>query len=542
MDLPTVSKPFAPAHPAAPAARAPRPAGRVRRWGLGLLLAAGLGVVGGSGAQAPSGQAARALPALGDGTGLSLTAERRLGDRIMRQLWRNPLLIDDAVLEDGLQRFWTPLVEAAERRGELPADMRARFAWQIMLVRDPSLNAFALPGGYLGVHLGLMAGVAQREELISVLAHELSHVTQRHIARQFDDQARMAPLLIGSLILGALVAGQSPGAAQALIYGGQAAGAQAQLNYSRDMEREADRIGYAVMREAGFDPQGFASMFERLQQASALNDNGRFPYLRSHPLTTERIADMQQRLGLGAAGWRDREDLLMTLLSARARALAEPSADALARRMREAREAGGHAAQAMGRLYAGALAAALLGEHAQAQAWAQALSDRLAPSAEGARLLRWLQAELALRQRDAATALTLLGPWPVGATVERPTLMLAAQALAQWPEASALPEDALAAVTEGLRERVRTVPQDAAAWLAQAQLERRRGLGLAALRSEGEALMVRMDFEGAVDRYLAAQELGRRQALSAADHILLSIIDVRLRQARAALRELQAER
>ncbi len=101
------------------------------------------------------------------------------------------------------------------------------------------------------------------------------------------------------MVLGALAASKNPGAAQALVVGGQALALQNQLNFSRDMEREADRVGMGLMEPAGFAPEGFVGMFDKLQQANRINDNGSWPYLRSHPLTTQRIADMQSRLPSG---------------------------------------------------------------------------------------------------------------------------------------------------------------------------------------------------------------------------------------------------
>ncbi|MFN8954615.1 MAG: M48 family metalloprotease, partial [Burkholderiales bacterium] len=185
---------------------------------------------------------AMGLPALGDGESISLSAERQLGDRIARELFRDPDYLEDAVLDEYIQQLWAPLVRAAVARGELSAELQERFAWRILLGRDRSVNAFALPGGYLGVHLGLMAVVSTADELASVLAHELSHVTQRHIARGISDQSKMTPWLVGSMILGAMAASKNPQAAQALIVGGQAAAIQTQLSYTRDMEREADRV------------------------------------------------------------------------------------------------------------------------------------------------------------------------------------------------------------------------------------------------------------------------------------------------------------
>jgi predicted Zn-dependent protease len=236
------------------------------------------------------------LPSLGDGSDFSAAKERRLGDRIALSIFRDPDYIDDPVLGDYVQSIWQPLMDAARARGELSAELDERFAWTVMLVRDRSVNAFALPGGYLGVHTGLIAVVSSADELAAVMGHELSHVTQRHISRLMTQQQQAMPWLIGAMIVGALVASRSPNAANAAIVGGQAVAAQGQLNFSRDMEREADRVGFGVMVDAGFEAGGVSGMFEKLQQASRLNDNGSFPYLRSHPLTTQRIAEARARI------------------------------------------------------------------------------------------------------------------------------------------------------------------------------------------------------------------------------------------------------
>jgi predicted Zn-dependent protease len=138
------------------------------RWRAGLLAA----VLALSGPLAPAQPGgAQALPALGDGVEVSMASERRLGDRIATGIYRDPAWLDDAVLGDYLQAIWQPLVQAALRRGDLSTDLQERFAWQLFLVRDRSVNAFALPGGYLGVHTGLIAAVGSADELAAVLAH-----------------------------------------------------------------------------------------------------------------------------------------------------------------------------------------------------------------------------------------------------------------------------------------------------------------------------------------------------------------------------------
>ena len=247
---------------------------------------------------------------------------------------RDPDYIDDPILLEYLQSVWQPLVAEARARGNIAADIDPRFAWEPFLVRDPSVNAFALPGGYIGVHLGLIAITATRDELASVLAHELSHITQRHIARSIASSKRQS-----LLSLAALVARRARGEPQPAaptpptpsIAGTRRRRSQGQLNFSRDMEREADRVGFAVMTGAGFAPGGMAAMFEKLDKGSRLNDSGSFPYLRSHPLTTERIGEARARLGTGADAWPPVSVLEHTVAEARARVLMDPRLDALRR-------------------------------------------------------------------------------------------------------------------------------------------------------------------------------------------------------------------
>ena len=492
----------------------------------------------GSLAWQPSGGQTQALPSLGNSEGISLSAERQLGDRIARELYRDPDYLEDPVLDEYIQRLWEPLLKAAAARGDLSADLQARFAWRILLGRDRSVNAFALPGGYLGVHLGLIAVVGSNDELASVLAHELSHVTQRHIARSMDEQGKMTPWLIGSMILGALAISKSPQSAQALIVGGQAAAVQSQLNYSRDMEREADRIGYGVLADAGYDPQGFVSMFAKLQQAAGLNDNGAFPYLRSHPLTTERIADMQARQQLSSPAAPVAADMAQAMLAARAKVLSQNSPEALKAWTQEspATSATATPAQKAGTLYAATLAHLQLRDTVAAQGSWQRLSRVSPQSPEALRLVTLLQAEVAAKQERFDVALQVL-QGSANTALARPELIGAAQALLRLP-----PQPASAQVAQQLRDLVTQAPHDAQAWDHLAGLLALQGQTLPSLRAQGEAQAARMDWAGAVDRFRAAQDWAKNNRLQAGDHIEASIIDTRLRQLQTRLRELQLAR
>ena len=508
---------------------------RQRRWPLRLSLT----MLAWSLCLGPAWPQHHALPSLGEGEGISLAAERKLGDRIIRELYRDPDYLEDPVLDEYIQKLWTPLVEAASARGDLSPELRERFAWRILLGRDRSVNAFALPGGYLGVHLGLIAVVTSRDELASVLAHELSHVTQRHIARQMEAQGRMTPWVIGSLILGALAASKNPQATQALVVGGQAAAIQSQLSYSREMEREADRIGFGVLSQAGYDPLGFVTMFGKLQQAAGLNDNGAFPYLRSHPLTTERIADMHSRIPLGKGSTGGLGDMEQALMSARARVLSQSQVDSLRAWTQLPASLAPQAttAQQAGSLYAAALAHQLLREPQQArQAW-QKLQALTASNTVAARLVRLLGAELHAAQSEHARVLQMLEPSSMLPRWPRPELVAMAQSLVQLPG-----HPATAAVMQQLHLQLQDTPHDAQAWNLLATLLAAQGQKIASLRAEGEAQRARMDLPGALDRFRAAQDAARGARLQPGEHIEASIVDTRVREIQSQLREMQLER
>ena len=359
-------------------------------------------------ASCPLAATAQGLPAMGDGADLTTSAERRLGDRIIRELYRDPDYIDDPVVGDYVQGIWQPLLAAAKARGELSAELDERFAWEILLGRDRTVNAFALPGGYLGVHLGLIGVVTTRDELASVLAHELSHVTQRHISRLIAQQNKQTPLLVGAMVLAALAASKNPAVTQGLVLGGQALSVQNQLNFSRDMEREADRIGYGLMVPAGFAPQGFVSMFDKLQQANRINDNGSWPYLRSHPLTTERMADMQSRVPPGGASAVALAPTLEhAMVAARARVLSNPGIDTLRQWIAEPKGIGYASlppARRAAVLYAAALGSSQLRDPAGAMAYAKQLGAVTAQEPAAQRLVGLLNAEIALASSDATAA------------------------------------------------------------------------------------------------------------------------------------------
>jgi len=478
----------------------------------------------------------QALPGLSDGAEMTATAERQLGDRIARELYRDPDYIDDPVLVDYVQDIWQRLLAAARARGELTPELDERYAWQVMIGRDRTVNAFALPGGYLGLHTGLIAITEHRDELAAVLGHELTHVTQRHISRMLTKQSKQAPLMLAAMILGGLAAaksGRSGGdLGMAAMVGGQAMAMQKQLDFSRDMEREADRIGFGVMTQAGFSPRGAAAMFEKLQHASRLNDNGSYPYLRSHPLTSERLTEMEARFQFrteAVAPMAAQMDHAM--IAGRARVLGRPGVDQMRQWVRAA-DSGefGRAgpAQQAGILYAAALSAVELRDFKAARALAERLATRAQGDAAAERLARLLRAEVELDAGNGAAAMPLLDP--KAHPKDRAELLLGAQAAvaARKPDALAAP----------LRDWVALHPRDAGIWRVLSAVYDAQGETLRAIRADAEANVAMLDYVAARDRFRAAQDWVRRAGPGTrVDHYEASIIDTRAREVEAKARE-----
>jgi predicted Zn-dependent protease len=472
------------------------------------------------------------LPTLGDSSDMNVSAERKLGERIARELYRDPDYLDDPLLSEYIQGIWQQLLAAARKRGELTPELDERFAWEVLLGKDKSINAFALPGGWLGLHLGLLSVTTSQDELASVLAHELSHVTQRHISRIMTEQNKQGPLLLAAMILGVLAASKSPDAGNAVLATGNAMAAQSQLNFSRDMEREADRIGFGVLTQAGFEPQGFVTMFEKLQQAARLNDNGNFPYLRTHPMNTERIAEMQARQPLGRTASAPVASFEHSMMTARAKVFSYPGVDGLRALVTEAQgtdPAKAAPTRQASVYYAAALASSRLRDGPGAAQWLERLSAVARGDAKAARLARLLEAEVAMSSGNASRAAELVDIAAPG----RPELILGSQARVAAGRAGE--------VTARLPAWVALHPRDSAAWQMLAGAYAAQGQALRAIRAEAEAQVAHLDYAAAVDRFKAAQELVRRSGASG-DHIEASIIDTRARQVQSMLREQALER
>lgn len=183
---------------------------------------------------------------------------------------------------------------------------------EVFGVRNPEINAFAMPGGFIGVNTGLIVSSASESEVAGVVAHEIAHVTQRHIARGLTQQRQSGHIALAS-IAAAMLAALIPGSGQAamgIAVFGQAAAIDRQLGFSREAEQEADRNGIEMLRKAGYDPNGMAAMFGRLAKASSLNEGrGGGAYSSTHPLSLQRMSDMQNRIRqYGAAGVQNEDE------------------------------------------------------------------------------------------------------------------------------------------------------------------------------------------------------------------------------------------
>ncbi len=245
--------------------------------------------------------------------------EQAMGRAIMRDVYADPRYLDDPEIETYLNQLGYKLVSVSTRNQR---------EFNFFVVNDPSINAFAMPGGNIGVHTGLLLAAQGESELASVVAHEIAHVTQDHIARMVASQSQSYWPTMAALALALLAARSNPNVASAAIASTQAYSIQNQLNYSRDYEREADRLGYEMLTRGGYDPRGMSGFFSRLQRANRFYDSSAPAYLRTHPLTSDRIADMQARSE--DAPYQQVEDSLdFQLVRARLRAQEDSPADAV---------------------------------------------------------------------------------------------------------------------------------------------------------------------------------------------------------------------
>jgi predicted Zn-dependent protease len=235
------------------------------------------------------------LPDLGSSANALISPQEAqdYGAAMLRQMRALDMVIDDAMLDDYIN-------DLGHRLSANSAKPKDHFSF--FIVKDPVINAFAAPGGYIAVNSGLIVITRSESELAGVISHEIGHITQSHLERAFEASKKDAPLL-ALVLLGAIAAGAGAGAgdgAAAVLAGGQGLIMQRQINFTRKDEVEADRAGIQTLANAGYDPTAMANFFERMQDTMRVGSGGDRDvpeFLQTHPVTLSRISDAKSRAG-----------------------------------------------------------------------------------------------------------------------------------------------------------------------------------------------------------------------------------------------------
>lgn len=325
------------------------------------------------------------LPDIGDPSSVYFGAddEQKLGLSIVRRLRERGAIMEDVQLNEYLNSIGQSIVTYADHNGA---------PYTFFMVRDSGINAFALPYNFIGINAGLLLATQREDELAGVMAHEIAHVSQRHIARAIADMQRLSLPMAAAMLAGAaLAAAASKQAGQAALVGSMAASAQHQISFTRANEQEADRIGMRLLANAGFDPQGMTDFFSKLERLSSGEARNQIPdMLRTHPRPESRAADTQDRRPappIRQAGPRDRK--AYDLAKARTRVLLTEDNQTLIREL-ETRLVKGDFTNEASERYAYALALRQAGRYDEAQQQVNRLQrsdpDRLAFRVEAAEI------------------------------------------------------------------------------------------------------------------------------------------------------------
>ncbi len=450
--------------------------------------------------------AADALPELGDPsqTVLSLQQERQLGEASMRQIRASKQYVSDPELTDYINGLGYKLVAASPNAGQ---------AFEFFMIDDPSINAFALPGGFVGVHTGLIITSESESEVAAVLGHEIAHVTQHHIARLFQQQKQAGMASLAAMALALLAARSSPDLAAAAMAGAQYATVQGQLNFTRDNEREADRIGVQILEKSGYDPHAMPVFLDRMQRAYRIYDSNAPSYVRTHPLTYERIADVQNRVD--ALPYKQVPDSLSyRLVRARLQVEQYPARDALAHFedvLKEKKTVSEPAAR-----YGLVLALMRLKDYQRANREVDVLRAEVPDNA----MIAALAGRVKVAVGDLPGALKLYADAVQRFPRQRALIMDYAQALLDAKR----PREALELVDDALQ----TMRSDPRLFLIQAKAYAALGQRLQQHRSQAEAYVLLGSIPAAIEQLQIGLKTGD------GDYYQLSSAEARLRQLRAA--------
>ena len=228
------------------------------------------------------------LPNIGSssGTTISSVQEQELGKEFMQMIRQAAPLLDDPVVVSYIQQLGHCLVSHSNKPNQ---------AFYFFVVRDNSINAFAGPSGYVGVNTGLILATQSEGELAAVMSHEISHVTQRHIARMIGQQKQLQLASLAAMLAGVALGMHNPQIGEGIASAATAGGIQGALNFTRGYEREADEVGMETLSHSGYSPLYMPEFFQRLQDKTKGDDSDVPAFLLTHPLTAERLADAQNR-------------------------------------------------------------------------------------------------------------------------------------------------------------------------------------------------------------------------------------------------------
>jgi beta-barrel assembly-enhancing protease len=230
------------------------------------------------------------LPNLGESSTSMFSSqfEYQLGRAWLREFRSQVPTVDDPLLFDYIENLVYELITHSKLE-----DRRI----DLVIVDNPTLNAFAVPGGVIGIHNGLLMWAETEDELATVLAHEIAHLSQRHFSRGMEFQQKLQPLALGAMLASMVLMATAGGdVGMAALSATQAAAQNSALSYSRGNEQEADRLGMQTIADAGMDPHAAPVMFERMLHATRYSKGEQVPeFLRSHPLSENRIADTRNR-------------------------------------------------------------------------------------------------------------------------------------------------------------------------------------------------------------------------------------------------------
>jgi predicted Zn-dependent protease len=227
------------------------------------------------------------LPLLGENSAINIEQEKRMGYAFYRRLLERGVVETNPILHNYLNELGARLLSSL--------DLRLR-DYQFFIVKDLSVNAFAVPGGYIGVNIGLILRTQNQDQLASVLAHEISHVRLMHGLQLMEKSSGVSNTSIITMLAGILLAGVSPELGSAVLIGGAASGQQAMINYTREYEYEADRLGIELLQGGNFDPQGMVDFFRMMERISGNSELQNIEYLRTHPVNDNRIAEVENRI------------------------------------------------------------------------------------------------------------------------------------------------------------------------------------------------------------------------------------------------------